>query len=158
MHPRLRQFLVLTILLALTCLMGLGSRRYAAHLPALVATYGGDTCWALALFLFLRMILPRIATGRVAALALFLSLLDELSQLYHAPWIDAVRRTRLGGLILGFGFLWSDLLCYAVGVGLGVAISRMVIGPASVDGAPPRPAMPFGVKPDGTSSTRPEQG
>jgi hypothetical protein len=22
----------------------------------------------------------------------------------------------LGGLMLGFGFLWSDLLCYALGV------------------------------------------
>ena len=46
----------------------------------------------------------------------------EISQLYHAPWIDSIRRTTLGGLILGFGFLWSDLACYAVGVGLGVII------------------------------------
>ena len=28
----------------------------------------------------------------------------------------------MGGLILGFGFLWSDLACYALGVGLGVLI------------------------------------
>ncbi len=46
----------------------------------------------------------------------------EISQLYHDPWIDAIRQTTLGGLILGFGFLWSDLACYAVGVGLGVMI------------------------------------
>ena len=46
----------------------------------------------------------------------------ELGQLYHAPWIDSIRQTTLGGLILGFGFLWSDLACYAVGVGLGVMI------------------------------------
>jgi hypothetical protein len=25
-------------------------------------------------------------------------------------------------MILGFGFLWSDLACYALGVGLGVLI------------------------------------
>ncbi len=50
----------------------------------------------------------------------------ELSQLYHAPWIDSIRQTTLGGLILGFGFLWSDLACYAVGVVLGVLVD--VIG------------------------------
>ena len=56
------------------------------------------------------------------ALAMIFSVAIELSQLYHAPWIDSIRHTTLGGLILGFGFLWSDLACYAVGVGLGVVI------------------------------------
>jgi hypothetical protein len=46
----------------------------------------------------------------------------EISQLYHAPWIDSIRQSTIGGLILGFGFLWSDLACYALGVGLGVMI------------------------------------
>ena len=46
---------------------------------------------------------------------MILSIAVELSQLYHAPWIDSIRQTTLGGLILGFGFLWSDLACYAVG-------------------------------------------
>ncbi len=32
------------------------------------------------------------------------------------------RQTTLGGLILVFGFLWSDLVCYALGVELGVLI------------------------------------
>ncbi len=49
----------------------------------------------------------------------------DLSQLYHAPWIDSIRQTTIGGLILGFGFLWSDLACYALGVGLGVAIETL---------------------------------
>ena len=49
----------------------------------------------------------------------------ELSQLYHAPWIDSIRETTLGGLILGFGFLWSDTACYTVGVGLGVLLERI---------------------------------
>jgi hypothetical protein len=120
--PRPRHSIAGTILLVLTCGLGLGSRRYARHLPGFVATYAGDTLWALALFLFLGLILPRVATGRVAALALTLSLLDELGQLYHAPWIDAVRQTTLGGLVLGFGFLWSDLICYAVGISLGVVL------------------------------------
>ena len=48
----------------------------------------------------------------------------EVSQLCHASWIDSIRGTTLGGLLLGFGFVWSDLACYAVGVGLGMLIER----------------------------------
>jgi hypothetical protein len=114
------------ILIALTCLLGLSSRRFAGHLPGFVAAYAGDTLWALALFLFLGLIRPRAATERLAAMALILSLSVEISQLYHAPWIDAIRQTTLGGLILGYGFLWSDLVCYAVGVSLGAVLERGV--------------------------------
>ncbi len=112
------------ILLALAGALGVGSRRFAGHLPYLLATFAGDTLWALALFLFLGLVLPWVATARVAAVAFALSTLVELSQLYHAPWIDAIRQTTLGGLILGFGFLWSDLVCYAVGIALGVMLEQ----------------------------------
>jgi hypothetical protein len=36
--------------------------------------------------------------------------------------IDSIRQTNLGGLILSFGFLWSELVCYAACVGFGVMI------------------------------------
>lgn len=42
--------------------------------------------------------------------------INQDSQLYHAPWIDSIRATSLGGLVLGFGFLVSDLICYTCGV------------------------------------------
>jgi hypothetical protein len=125
MQPVRRRPVIQLGLLVLTILLGLGSRRYASVLPTIVATYAGDTLWALALFWFLGLILARMSTARVAAMALGLSLLVELSQLYHAPWIDSVRQTTIGGLILGFGFLWSDLACYAASVGLGVVLETI---------------------------------
>src|ERR1017187_5265800 len=64
----------------------------------------------------------RASTRTIACLAMSFSVAIEISQLYHAPWIDSIRQTTLGGLILGSGFLWSDLACYALGVGLGVMI------------------------------------
>jgi hypothetical protein len=117
---RRRNPLVQIALITLVCVLGIGSRRYAHALPGLVATYAGDTMWALAAFLGVGLLLPRASTRTIALLAMSLSIAVELSQLYHAPWIDSIRQTTLGGLILGFGFLWSDLACYAAGVGLGV--------------------------------------
>jgi hypothetical protein len=122
MRPLARHPLVWILLIALTCCLGIGSRRHAAHLPEFVVQYTGDTCWALALFLVLGLVLPRASSGRIAALTLAGSFLVEVSQLYHAPWIEAVRQTTLGGLVLGFGFLWSDLACYVVGIGLGILV------------------------------------
>jgi hypothetical protein len=109
-------------LIAVVCALGIGSRRYATALPALVADYAGDTLWALAAFLGFGVLLPGASTRRVALLAMAFSVAVEVSQLYHAPWIDAIRRTTPGGLILGFGFLWSDLVCYSLGVGIGVLV------------------------------------
>ncbi len=106
--------------MVLVAILGIGSRRYAHALPEIVGAYAGDTLWALAAFLGIGILVPRASTVRVALLAMVLSLAVELSQLYHAPWIDSIRQTTLGGLILGFGFVWSDLACYIAGVGLGV--------------------------------------
>lgn len=106
--------------------LGLGARKYAAWLPKFVADYAGDTLWALMVFVGLGFFFPRWSSLRVAVVALLFSFAVELSQLYHAPWINSVRHTRIGGLVLGFGFLWSDLLCYTVGVATGWLIERML--------------------------------
>ncbi len=106
--------------MALTALLGIGSRRYAAWLAWFVAAYAGDTLWALAAFLGIGLLLPRASTRRVALLAMAFSGLVEVGQLYKAPWLEIIRRTTLGGLILGYDFVASDLACYAVGVVLGV--------------------------------------
>ena len=102
--------------------LGLASRRYAAMLPVFFAQYAGDTLWAVMVFVGVGILAPRWSSFRVAAAALVMSYSIESSQLYHAPWIDTLRHTRVGGLVLGYGFLWSDVACYTVGVALGVVI------------------------------------
>lgn len=64
----------------------------------------------------LRVFFSKAALWKLALFAYGLGVVNELLQLYHAPWIEAIRQTRIGGLLLGFGFLWSDIICYAVGV------------------------------------------
>ncbi len=126
MIRRRRNPLIQNILIGLACLLGIGSRRYAQVLPGFIAAYAGDTLWALAAFLGIGLVLSQASTRTIALLAMAFSIAVEISQLYHAPWIDSIRQTTLGGLILGFGFLWSDLACYAVGVGMGVVIDVAV--------------------------------
>jgi hypothetical protein len=113
----------LRILLLLTVIaLGLWSRTLMfLSISPFAAQYAGDMLWALAIFLLLGILFPRKRTLHIALLALLIAFSIEASQLYHAPWIDAIRSTRLGGLILGYGFLWSDLVCYSCGVSVGAA-------------------------------------
>jgi Protein of unknown function (DUF2809) len=107
---------------------GLASRRYRGQLPAFFAEYAGDTLWALMLFLLVSTLLAGRPVLVRAAISLALAFLVEISQLYRAPWIDSIRQTTLGGLVLGFGFLWTDLVCYSVGVMIGVIAEWAIIG------------------------------
>jgi Protein of unknown function (DUF2809) len=108
--------------LVLVVAAGLGSRAFGRHLPAFLAAYAGDTLYATMVFVGLGILAPRASTARLAGAVLAICCAIEVSQLYHAPWIDAVRNTLAGGLVLGFGFLWSDLACYLAGVALGAAV------------------------------------
>ena len=106
----------------LVVVLGLASRRYAAVLPIFFAQYAGDTLWAVMVFVGVGLLAPLWSSFRVAFVALLVSYLVECSQLYHAPWMDSLRHTRVGGLVLGYGFLWSDFACYTVGVALGAVL------------------------------------
>lgn len=117
LRPRSR--IAYAVAFVLVIAAGLGSRAFGHSLPAFVATYAGDTLYATMVFVGLGFVAPRWSTARLATTALALCGAIEVSQLYHAPWIDAIRRTLPGALVLGHGFLWSDLACYVAGVGLG---------------------------------------
>ncbi len=119
---RARRPLVWLGLISLTVALGLGSRRFGHSLPGFVADYAGDTLWALTAFLGIGLLLPRASMSTIAALAMSFSAAIEVSQLSHGRWIDSIRATTLGGLVLGHGFLWSDLACYALGIGIGLLI------------------------------------
>ncbi|GAB3892356.1 ribosomal maturation YjgA family protein [Spirosoma agri] len=107
-------------------LMGVVSRRFFGDIP-FVKNYVGDGLWALMVFFGFALLIARWPIRVVALAALLFSFSIEVSQLYHAPWIDSVRATRLGGLVLGFRFVWSDLLCYSLGVAVGMLIDKHII-------------------------------
>ena len=106
--------------------LGLASRKWAHALPQFVASYAGDTLWATAAFWTVSVISPRTNLTRRGLTAFTIAVAVEVSQLFHPRWLDAIRETRLGGWILGFGFLWSDLACYAAGVVLAIAVDKLI--------------------------------
>lgn len=113
---------------------GLASRRYPGLLPASWGKYPGDALWALMVMLLCGLARPRWSVARTALTALAISFAVEFSQLYQAPWINAIRHTTPGHLVLGSGFNVGDLLAYAVGVAAGAVAELLMLRTATSTG------------------------
>lgn len=120
-----RNRLLYLILIIIVIILGLLSRKIE-NLPEIISLYSGDILWALMVFLIISFIFNKKSTIFTISWAIIFSYSIEISQLYHAPWIDAIRNTTLGSLILGFGFLWSDLVCYTIGILIGIVIDVII--------------------------------
>jgi len=123
-RSRLKYF----ILIIVTILLGLASRRIG-RIPAVT----GDVLWAMMVFLMFRFLFIDKSLKFVALISLCFCYLIEMSQLYHEPWIDRIRNTSLGALVLGHGFLWSDVLAYTMGVGLCALAERRLQATADAE-------------------------
>ena len=100
-------------------------RRANGQTPNFFNTYFPDTAWTMAGYCLLGLLFDRSPLCNLVG-ALAISYLVELSQLWHPAFLEALRATRLGGLILGYGFLWSDLICYTVGALLCFGVQLLV--------------------------------
>ncbi|ACJ81530.1 DUF2809 domain-containing protein [Bacillus paranthracis] len=121
-----RNRLLYAMFTILVIILGLSSRKFAFALPALLNDYLGDALWALMIFIGFGFLFPKIETKKLAFISLMFCYGIEVSQLYHAEWIDSIRATTLGGLVLGYGFLWNDLVAYIIGVGVGMFCEFML--------------------------------
>ena len=121
---RNRIFYILAVVVVIP--NGLASRKFARHLPEIINQYLGDALWALMIYLIVAFLFKNRSIKWVALYSILFCYMIEISQLYHVEWIDQIRNTWLGGLVLGFGFLWSDLLAYTIGVGLGVLAETLI--------------------------------
>ncbi|MYN39762.1 DUF2809 domain-containing protein [Duganella sp. FT109W] len=102
--------------------VGLASRRFPAMLPAAAGKYPGDVLWTMMVFFGLAVIWPRLGVMRLTVAALAISYAVEFSQLYQAPWINALRTHPLGHLVLGSTFNWPDLAAYTIGAVLAMLL------------------------------------
>jgi hypothetical protein len=109
-NTRLNYFAAVIVVI----IAGLLSRKISV-----VPQWIGDLLWALMIYLIISAASPNTHLLKRALLSLSFCFLIEFSQLYQANWINRIRQTLPGRLILGQGFLYSDLLAYTGGVFTG---------------------------------------
>ena len=114
------------IMLVITAL-GLPARMIQDQLPAWYAQYFGDYLWAMLLFFIFALILRKMGTLKVAAVTLFFTYGIEVSQLFHPQWLETLRSIKVFALILGYGFLWSDIVAYTLGISTGALVEHFLL-------------------------------
>jgi len=118
MSARIKYLIIVLAVIGL----GLFVRLKQSWFPDVVNLYLGDTLYAVMMFYIYSFIFPSQSAKYRAYFALVTCYCIEFLQLYSAEWIIMLRATLPGKLILGSGFLWSDLLAYFVGVAVACCI------------------------------------
>jgi len=116
--PRFAYF----ILALLTIVLGIASRKIVG-----IPLFVGDILYAVLVYFGFRWLLVKSKAPWQIGLPLLFCFAIEIQQLSTAAALVAIRETTLGHYVLGQGFLWSDLLCYTMGIGLGYVIDQFYI-------------------------------
>jgi hypothetical protein len=114
----LKARIVYFCLIVFTVFVGLLSRELKEYIPLFI----GDILWGLVVFMCMRFLFIKQSLKIAIIVSLVYSYATEFSQLYEAPWIDDLRHTFFGRVLLGKTFLLSDMLCYTIGIGLGILV------------------------------------
>lgn len=115
------------IAIVVTILLGLASRKYSHLLLLFVAQNAGDILWAMMVYYGFRFLLVRQGLLTAVLLSFLFSYGIEFSQLYQEDWINQVRGTLFGALILGKGFLAVDLIRYTTGILIAAAFDKVAL-------------------------------
>ena len=120
-----RDLRVYVPLMAFLILAGLPARAFQEKLPYWYTQYFGDFLWAMLIY-FLCATILRMKAMHALLVALSTTYLIEISQLFRPDWLEYLRSLRICALVLGYGFLWSDLVAYALGICLGAIIDTCI--------------------------------
>ena len=107
--------------IAVLIALGLLSRRVK-----FVPSACGDALWAMMVYCCFRIVLIRKPMIISAVAALITSFAIEFSQMLTPDWLVKIRSTFLGHMLLGQGFLWSDLLAYTIGIAVFYGLTALI--------------------------------
>ena len=106
-----RNIIISLIGIAVLIPLGLCSRQFNS-----IPNETGDALWAMMVFCIWCIILHKKKLTTIAIVSLISSYLVEFSQLITWSFLVEFRKTFIGHMMLGQGFLWIDLLAYTVGI------------------------------------------
>ena len=123
---QLKSRLLYSAAILICMILGLASRIYGSSLHPFISQNAGDALWAMMIYFGCRFLFVQKTLATAMILSLLFSFAIEFSQLYQGEWVNLIRGTTIGALILGKGFLLVDLLRYTLGVILAALIDKLI--------------------------------
>jgi hypothetical protein len=126
MKTKRRTSTYLLIMVVITAL-GFPARTIPDQLPSWYVQYFGDYLWAMLLFFGFALMLQNMGTFKVGIATLLFTYSIEISELFHPPWLEYLRSIKLFALVLGYTFLWTDIVAYTLGISTGALIEYFLL-------------------------------
>ncbi|OHX67930.1 ribosomal maturation YjgA family protein [Flammeovirga pacifica] len=105
----------LTYFFYILCVIGLGLLSRTCYIPELIYPYLGDFLYAVMFYCIVAFLFKNKSSKYIFLISVSICYLIECQQLLSFDWLIAFRNTTVGSLILGHGFLWSDIVSYTLG-------------------------------------------
>jgi hypothetical protein len=110
-YYRFNLFIAIIIIIPL----GLVSKFYKGPLDQWLNNYSGGVFYEIFWILLVIFINPKIPPRLAAILVFMITALLEFLQLWHPPFLEAIRATLIGRLLIGTTFDWWDFPHYMLG-------------------------------------------
>lgn len=114
------------VLILITIVLGLASRRFDAWLPPPLHKNTGDVLWAVMVYWIAALLFPSRSIKFIGGVSALYAIAIECSKLLKFPWLITFRATTLGHLIFGAVFSWADLFDYGIGILLAALIDYLL--------------------------------
>lgn len=114
------------IIIFITIILGLASRYFSSLLASWVNVYLGDILYGLMFYYIFSFIFINSDRKKLLLITIIYLSFIEVSQLYRNEFLDNLRNTLIGHLVLGKGFLLSDIFSYILGSLIGYFTDKKV--------------------------------
>lgn len=129
MNPSWKVRLWTAVALVVIVPLGLATKRYPIEGLAWVQENSGGALYVVFFCLAALLVWPRARIWIIALAVLAATCGVEVLQLWHPPWLEAIRDTTPGALVLGSTFVWADFPFYFIGAALGWGLMWMLTRP-----------------------------
>ena len=81
-----------------------------------------EVFWCLVLF----FTQPKVKPFKIAGTVFIITCILETLQLWHPPFLQAIRSTFIGKTLIGTSFVWSDFMYYLIGCSIGLLLINII--------------------------------
>jgi hypothetical protein len=109
-------------LVLITIVLGLLSRSVSG-----MPYFCGDVLYAMMIYWVIRSLFRNFSLRFSFLACVLFCFFIEFAQALQNPWLVSWRVHKFGKLILGQGFLWSDLIAYLIGAFAAIAVDKFLL-------------------------------
>ena len=114
------------VAIAIVVPLGFYSKFYDGPASSWVNNSLGGVLYVIFWSLLFSVLIPGSKPWKIVSIVLLITSVLEILQLWHPPFMEAIRSTFIGVTLIGNSFSWLDLVHYAIGSLVSLGFLRIL--------------------------------